>query len=536
MSLVDVRIKRIAMFRFEAPISVTAADYEPVLKSSTKLTRSASLNIVASLLDYVAKLVVGFFVTPILVAGLGRALFGVWEILGRLVGYMSATDGRPTEALRLTIANQQAIDDPASKRRYIASALGVWLLFLPILLTAGIVLVWLAPTIGKVPAESYASIRLTAGLLVVNFILANLAALPESVLRGTNLGYKRMGLQAGLSVVGGVFTAGAIYAGSGLVGVAGAQVALTLVTGILFWFVVKKFVPWFGMARPTRADLRSLLGLSIWNTTGSLIAKVQLASDVIILGVIASASMVSTYVLTGYAAQAVTGITTLVLGAVTPGLAGLIGGREYEKTSALRNEMMAINWLLVTAIGSIILLWNRSFLHLWVGEQYYAGSWANLLIVLVMAQTTFIRTDAYLIDATLKLRDRVLVSGVAALLSIAFSIILTPSLGIVGLCIGLLVGRLVQTISYPFILNSRLGGAQSIRPRTIARAGLVMALCFLGSAYMGQRLQAESWLAFIACMGGSLGILTLIASVTGLPSESRTLLNKRFRLILTSIA
>ena len=536
MSVVDRRISYASSLRFETPLGVTGSESELALNSATKLTRRASLNIIASLLDYFAKMVVGFFVTPILVAGLGRSLFGVWEILGRMVGYMSATDGRPTEALRLTIANQQAVDDSASKRRYVGSALGVWLLFLPIILTAGTVVVWIAPAIGKVPAESHASIRFTAALLVVNFLLANLAALPESVLRGTNLGYKRMGLQAGLSVIGGVLTAGAIYLGSGLVGVAAAQVALTFLTGILFWLVVKKYVPWFGLARPTRADLRSLLGLSVWNTAGSLIAKVQLASDVIILGVIASASMVSTYVLTGYAAQAVTGVTTLVLGAVTPGLAGLIGTKEYEKTSALRNEMMAINWLLVTAIGSTILLWNRSFLYLWVGEQYYAGPWANLLIVLVMAQTTFIRTDAYLIDATLKLRDRVLVSGVAALLSIALCLILTPSLGIVGLCMGLLAGRLVQTISYPLMLNSRLGGTQRIRPGTIARSGFVMGLCFFGSAYMGQRLQAESWLSCIAWTVGSVAILTVIAPLTGLSTQSQRLLNKRFRLILTSIA
>src|SRR4051794_32000298 len=68
------------------------------------LTRRASLNAVQSLLDYVAKLLVGFLLTPVLVSGLGRSLFGVWQMVSSLIGYMSATDGRPTEALRLVIA------------------------------------------------------------------------------------------------------------------------------------------------------------------------------------------------------------------------------------------------------------------------------------------------------------------------------------------------------------------------------------------------------------------------------------------------
>jgi len=76
------------------------------------LTRRASLNAVQSLLDYAARLAVGLAVTPLLVGRLGREMFGVWEMLNRLIGYMSAADGRPTEALRLVIATKQGAVDP----------------------------------------------------------------------------------------------------------------------------------------------------------------------------------------------------------------------------------------------------------------------------------------------------------------------------------------------------------------------------------------------------------------------------------------
>src|SRR2546426_2445199 len=55
------------------------------------LTQRASLNVVASLLDYGAKVAVGLVVVPILVGGLGRSLYGVWEMLGRLVGDRKST-------------------------------------------------------------------------------------------------------------------------------------------------------------------------------------------------------------------------------------------------------------------------------------------------------------------------------------------------------------------------------------------------------------------------------------------------------------
>src|SRR2546425_11220541 len=91
--------------------------------------------------------------------------------------------------------------------------------------------------------------------LLLSLLLGGLASVPESVLRGMNLGYKRMGFQAGLNLIGGVLTAGAVYAGLGLVGLAGAQVVVIAVTGLCFWLLVKHYVPSFGVARPAPADV-----------------------------------------------------------------------------------------------------------------------------------------------------------------------------------------------------------------------------------------------------------------------------------------
>ena len=135
------------------------------------LTHKAYLNGFASLLDTVVKGGVMALITPILVTWLGSSLFGVWQILGRLITYMHAADGRPTQALKWVIANRQEIDDDETKRRHVGSAMGVWLLFLPVLAVISAALVWISPYITKVPQELYTTIRLTCALLVVNFLL-----------------------------------------------------------------------------------------------------------------------------------------------------------------------------------------------------------------------------------------------------------------------------------------------------------------------------------------------------------------------------
>jgi O-antigen/teichoic acid export membrane protein len=485
------------------------------------LTHRATMNVVASLLDYGAKMAVGVVVVPILVSGLGRTLYGVWEMLGRLVGYMTAGDGRPTQALRLVVSNLQGSTDDSAKRRYVGGALVVWLLFMPLVVVIGGALVWLAPTITKTAPPLAAGVRLTAALLTVSLVFGNLASLPESVLRGMNLGYKRMGLQAGLEVVGGVLMAGAIYVGLGMMGAAGAQVAFALLMGLTFWWVVKKYVRWFGIERPTRADVKGLLGLSLWYSAGEAITKLQLASDVLILGMVLSPTAVTAYVLTSYAARTAVNVHVLAAGGAIPGIGGVIGERQLAKAVRLRNELLALTWLFATTVGATILLWNGSFLTLWVGSVNYAGPWVNLLIVTIMAQTAFVRADAYVIDAALQPRMRVIVTAVAATLTIGFATVLTMRFGMIGLCVGIIAGRMTQSLAYPHLVRRCLGVTTRPDVWAVGRPLLVMALLFAAAARFGDRILVHHWIGWAGGVLVTALVVLGVALVTGLPADAR---------------
>src|SRR3982751_4668018 len=125
--------------RAVSPPSLAAPGAAPPKPAQPALTRRASLTAVASLLDYSVKAMVSLAITPILVSSLGRTLYGMWEMLGRMIGYMAATDGRPSEALRLVISQNQDAE-VVEKRRAIGAALAVWVLMLPLVAVVGGVL------------------------------------------------------------------------------------------------------------------------------------------------------------------------------------------------------------------------------------------------------------------------------------------------------------------------------------------------------------------------------------------------------------
>jgi len=500
------------------------------------LTRRASLNAAQALLDYSARLLVGLVTTPILVRGLGESLFGIWQVLGQLLGYLSATDGRPTDALRLVVSNRAALDDGSTMRRHVGSALIIWLLFLPLAIAAGAVLIWLAPTFTKVSPALAGTVRFAAALLVIQFLLAVLSAVPEAVLKGANLGYRRMGLQATLQILGGVFAVGAVYLGLGLVGLSLAQVLLAIVTATCFWLLARRYVSWFGVARPRAPEVRSLVRTSAWLAVGDLIAKLLVASDVVILGAVLSPAAATPYVLTGYASRTAMGILVLgTLGAM-PGLGSVIGQGRHKEAAALRGEILWLTWLAATVLGVAMLTWNRSFVRLWVGGEQYAGVAANVLLVLAMVQTAFIRCDSYIIDASLRPRLRVVVGAVAAVTTIVASVLLTRAFGLVGLCIGVVAGRMVQTIAYPLIATRTLrvagNGSGLAGWMQVVRPIAAMALLFALATFVGERNPAVGWPVWVLGVASTAAIALVLAYTLGLPSDARRATMARVRTAL----
>jgi len=200
------------------------------LLSDENLSQKAYLNALAGALEYGARFIVGFVITPLLLAGLGDYLFGVWQILRRLIGYFSAAGARPAQALKWTIAKQQASTEYQKKRVSVGNAVGVWVLFLPLVAVVGGTFAWFAPTLLGAPAALSWVLRLAAAVLVANLVVITLTGVPQSVLRGENLGYKRMGLTAILVFAGGGFAAIALHFKTGLVGVATAYLVTSLLS------------------------------------------------------------------------------------------------------------------------------------------------------------------------------------------------------------------------------------------------------------------------------------------------------------------
>lgn len=512
------------------------------LLSDKGLTKKAYLNALTVVLDYGASLIVGFLITPLMVAGLGNYSFGMWQVLNRLIGYITPASGRPGFALKATLANQQASTDYDQKRRYVGSTLFIWLLFLPLLIGIGGTVSWFVPYWVHAPADYIWIVRAVAGLLVLNMIVDTLSSVPQVTLQGENLGYKRMGMSVVLVFAGGVFTWLALYLKAGIVGVAGAVVASTCVTGLFYLWIVRNYAPWFGIARPRPSDTRQMLGLSWWFMGWNLVTSLLLASDVVVLGLLNSVESVTNYSLTKYVPETLIGVIVIIVFGIMPGLGSIIGTGDYEKAVRLRDEINSFIWLVATTLGASILIWNRVFIGLWVGAGHYSGSIPNLLVVVAAMQLALIRSDGNIIDLTLRLSQKVLLGLLSVTVSIVTASIMVGyfKLSVVGLCLGIMGGRLIISIGYPILISRFLGISLSSRLNRMLRPAFVTILLFStavgldGFVSVTTGTGIKGWLVFILSAGVTGILMLLISFYAGLSGDQRSRMLRRVRTVITT--
>ncbi|MCA9248191.1 MAG: hypothetical protein KDA42_13780 [Planctomycetales bacterium] len=472
--------------------------------SDEGLTKKAYLNALAAGLDYAVRIVVALVINPLIVSGMGDFVFGAWRVLGSVVGYASAAGGRPTQTLKWTIANLQNSTADV-KRRNVGSAVIVALLFLPLMVAVGAVVTIYAPAMLDTPSELVLPVRIACVLLVTNLILTNLIYIPQSVLQGENLGYKRMGLSAILLVAGGASTAAAVYLRWGIVGLSVANLLVTVLTGGLFLVVVRSYVPWFGVARPYLCEVRKFLDLSVWFLLWRFIIRAMLTGDLVVLGFACSAEMVTTYSLTKYGCETMISLAAILVAAIAPGLGGIIGAGDFLRARRIRTEIMLLTWLLVMVMGTPFLAWNGLFVRLWVGESHYSGDASTLLITIMMLQLILVRNDANIIDLTLNLRGKVLLGGASCIACFAVSwwLVRYHQWNVAGICVGFIVGRILLTVGYPLLIGKHLSIPLLEQLRGAARPALAtailfsfgIALRFVFASETGGWLPVDGWLA-----------------------------------------
>lgn len=472
----------------------------------------ARRNALASYLNFAVLAAVGLVANPLLAGALGPVAFGIWKAVQRIFDVGAAADGQATQALKWVIAHRGREADPAGLRRMVGSALRVWLLWLPALLLIQLGLVLMLPVlIADVPEHLGLALMLMGAVFGLDVVARGVAGIPDAALVGSNLGYRSMLVTTLLLPLSNVALVIVALSDAGeLVGLAGVVLAATVLNGGLTWLVAGASLPWFGASRPEPGETGELARFGGWVLGWALVARLMLATEVLLLGAILGATAVTAWVFTSFVLQFALAACLMTASAMMPGLGRLLGQGEIAQAAARGKETREIVAAIATVLACLMILFNEAFVGLWAGPEVFMGQTLTIGMSFAFVQLALCRCDGQIQDAGLKLRPKVLLGAASMLLSLLFGGVALALTGAPWVMIGaIMVARLPMWLGFAVMVRRLLGPSSALPRRSLPIAAGALAFSVLLAPLVPQSAWVVTALPPALCLTAVAGWLML---------------------------
>jgi len=474
------------------------------------LTQRAILTLVSTFFVQLAEFLTGFFITPLIIRGIGQELYGAWGMLQQILGYFSLTEFRATASLRFLLSLRQHREtETEEKQRLIGSALMLWAISLPFTLVLGIGLVLLLPLVVRVEATSASGVRVALIILMVNAILDRLLAIPMHILKAQNLDYKGVGINTSMVLIGSLLSGLVVWLGWGLPGLAAATMTNVMLISVGRFWVARKAIPWIAVKRPTREDFLRFIKTSSWLFVGGLAALLLYSTDALVVGMLIGPTISATYITSGSVLRMIGEPLYQIVASGNAGLIGLCGEQAWDRVAGARKEMYFLILFFMTILGTGVIALNGAFLKLWLGIEFFGGTLLTLFLVVSILLTFLSRIDYTITDAMLFLREKTWALFVAGSLAIIIGVLALKSIGLAGMALGMASGNLLLVIISWNLIQRRLPNATINLGLSIIRPALIMSLTYTAALLLQPHLDIQNWPTFIGA-GLVIGFLALI--------------------------
>jgi O-antigen/teichoic acid export membrane protein len=155
----------------------------------------------------------------------------------------------------------------------------------------------------------------------------------------------------------------------------------------------------------------------------------------------------------------------------------------------------------------------------------FAGRIENVLIVIMAFQMVFINNNSSIINLSLQQKQKVIVASVSLFVTFFLAFFLIPKYEIVGLCISLIIGRLVLTIIYPIIIQKFMGR----KDYTIItkRKFFITLIVLIISIVSSETILIDNWLILIMISLLIFFIISMMLYQLGFNIEQKRLVRER---------
>jgi O-antigen/teichoic acid export membrane protein len=453
---------------------------------------------------YAATLVSGLIVTPIIVGALGTEQFGIWALIGSILGFIGLLDFGIGPSLIRFAAEQRGRGARGETDELTSTALAIYLALAVLSVFLAVLLSFLLPLVVDISDEYVRAAQIAVVISVGTFVLR----FPLGLFGFLLAGQQRYDVLNVANILGAVLYFGlavlVLYVADG------SLVALAVITAIvtafrlllpLFW--LRRELPDLRVRRSlvTKRQARELLSFSSRNMLIQVASKVVFSTDVIVVSIILGSVAAGVYGIPAklFALAFGVGIASTTL--LFPLLSELEGADDRERQERYLLAGVRLGLAVVVAVGLPLVFLPDRFLDAWLPSDFDVDTAAPILAILMVS--LLFAQPGHLLAQYLVARGKHGRLAVARLVTVVVNLLLSIAMalwvGIWGVAVATLVTEALSAVAVlPYLLRRESSASASALAAAWLRPvglGLIAAIPTLIA--LGRLLEIDTLAAFV---------------------------------------
>jgi O-antigen/teichoic acid export membrane protein len=328
-------------------------------------------------------MVLSFISAPIVIGGLGSSWYGIWILVSQLTGYSWLFDLGVREAVVRYVSKYLPQKDYRKINEIVSSAIYLYLLIGVLTMVLISVLVILLPLFFNLDLHVVSIARIV--LLVNGFNIA--ISWFFNPYQGILMGLQRFDIfqkiGIGMGIVNFVLVITFIKTGYGIISLSLIGFCVNMVSNVLIYWQCRRLLPEFRLL-PFDVDkmhFRSLLNYGKYVLMNNIGTKIATGTDALLIGIFLQASAITYYAIPNTLTNYMKNLVSTSTWVLNPLFSELESRKDTDRIESLLVEASKFSLLIGLPIGIVYLIMGKTFISLWIGNEY--GERVGMVLIIL---------------------------------------------------------------------------------------------------------------------------------------------------------
>lgn len=347
--------------------------------------------------------VVGLLLTPFIIRSLGSAEYGLYTMIGALIGYMSVLDFGLNNTVVRYVAKFKAENDKEGEENFLAHS---FIMYTCISLLVGIFGSILYINLENLYGATLTPDQIEKAKIMMLILIFNLAiSLPGGAFGGICSGYEEFILPKLVNIfryiIRSLLVVGVLLYGGDAVSLVILDTIMNLsIIGINMYIVIKILGVRIKMHTYDKKLFTNILGFSLWLFVFAIVHQLRWQVGQLIIGLYYSTSIVAIYAVAVTLGNYLGAFSTAISGVFLPRAIQMTVKNRSSKelTDAFIKISRAILIIMLFIVGGFIIV-GKDFVFYWVGDEYHMAYYYTIIIMLGLVPILFQSFASNILDA-----------------------------------------------------------------------------------------------------------------------------------------